>query len=351
MTRPPLHAVTWFLWALAAAASVQLAPNPLYVAVVIAASAVVVEAHGGDRPLRRAFPFLVGLGVAFALLRVVLTALTTHTGIGTLLELPEATLPPLLGGFAVGGTVDAAVVARAAAEGFALVGIMAAFGAFNAVVAHDELVRAAPKAFHEVGLIVTVALAFVPSTVAAVAAVREADRSRTGGRVVRRGRLLRQMLPILETGLERAIHLAESMDARGFGHRRAAPRELAAGWLAAAGLIALAASFAALVGRAPAVAAGLGAVGTATILAAVVVVSRGSARVRYRPRRLTRLDGAVVAAALVPPAVFAALSALDDPSLGWPGAQLQLPPLNLLALLATAVLVAPALVRPSPEAP
>lgn len=35
-TTSPLHAVTWSVWAVAAALSVQLAPSPVYVALVIA---------------------------------------------------------------------------------------------------------------------------------------------------------------------------------------------------------------------------------------------------------------------------------------------------------------------------
>ena len=35
---------------------------------------------------------------------------------------------------------------RAAADAFVVVGVMAVFGAFNAVASHDELVRAAPRA-------------------------------------------------------------------------------------------------------------------------------------------------------------------------------------------------------------
>jgi len=46
--------------------------------------------------------------------------------------------------------------------------------------------------------------------------VRDADRARTGGKVMRRGRLLRQVVPVLELGLERAVTLAESMDSRAF---------------------------------------------------------------------------------------------------------------------------------------
>ncbi|MGH9027231.1 MAG: hypothetical protein ACRDWD_14115, partial [Acidimicrobiia bacterium] len=109
------HAVTWLVWALAAAASVQLAPSPVYVALVIAVAAVVVQAHAVDGPLGRVFLVLVGVAVFFAALRVLLTALTTHGGSDVLLTLPEFTLPRLLGGFTVGGTIETSVVAVAAA--------------------------------------------------------------------------------------------------------------------------------------------------------------------------------------------------------------------------------------------
>ena len=339
----PVPALVWLLWALAAAASVQLAPNPLYVALVIAISALVVEGHAVEGPLRGAFPVLLLAGLVFAALRLVLTVATTHGTGDVLFSLPEATLPTILGGFTVGGTVEAPVVARAAAEGWALVGILAAFAAFNAVVSHYELVLAAPRAFYEVGLAVTVALAFVPSTIAAVGAVREADRARTGGRVVRRGRLLRQVVPILETGMERAVALAESMDSRGFGHQPATRADTTAGWLSLAALFSLGGCFVALVGRADAVALALGAAGASGVVAAVVVASRASARVRYRRRRLTRSDWALAGAAWVSPGALALLASSDDATLVWPGPSLAVPGLNLLAVTALAALAVPAL--------
>ncbi len=82
-----------------------------------------------------------------------------------------------------------------------------------------------PRAFHELGLVVAVGVAFVPTTITAIHDVREADQARTGGRPVRRGRLIRQIVPVLENGLERAVTLAESMDSRGFARGGAAPRE------------------------------------------------------------------------------------------------------------------------------
>ena len=348
MTRSEAHpvpALVWLLWALAAAASVQLAPNPLYVALVVVISALVVEAHAAEGPLAGAFPVLVLAGVAFALLRLVLTVATTHAGTDVLFRLPEATLPSLLGGFTVGGTVEGPVLARAAAEGWAIVGILAAFGAFNAVVSHYELVHAAPRAFYEVGLAVTVALAFVPSTIAAVGAVREADRARTGGRVVRRGRLLRQIVPVLETGMERAVGLAESMDSRGFGHRPATGHEAAAGWVSLGALLAVGGCFVALVARAAATASVLAVVGGGGILVAVALASRANGRVRYRRRHLTPTDWAVAAVAWLAPLTLVVLAAADDDSLVWPGPRLGLPALNLAAVAALAALAVPVLRR------
>jgi energy-coupling factor transport system permease protein len=341
------------VWAIAAAASVQLAPNPLYVVLVLAISFLVVSAHRLDTTLARAFPILVGLGVAFALLRVGLTALTTHSPTidgpppHLLFTLPSGTLPRILGGFTVGGTIEGDVVAAAAAQAFAVVGILGAFGAFNAVASHHELVASTPRAFHEPGLIVSVALAFVPSTMAAVGAAREADRARTGGRVVRRGRLVRLAVPIVESGLERAMALAESMDARGFARQRAGRSDRVAGWLGLVGMLGLSAGFLGLVGRNRAATWGGAVVGLAALAAAVLVAGRAPGRTRYRPRTLTRVDGAVVLASLAAPAGLGILSSVFDRDLFWSVTPLRFPPFSPLAALCLAMLAAPALVAPA----
>src|SRR5207248_1889647 len=188
--------------------------------------------------LARAFPAIVALGVCFGVVRIVLTAATVHGSGSALFTTPTFTLPRLLGGFQVGGPVNTAVLAHSAADAWVIVGLMAVFGAFN-----------------ELGLVVTVALAFVPTTLGAVHAVREADRARTGGRVVRRGRLLRLVVPILESGMEHAVALAESMDARGFCRRALDSAERSAGWCTLVALVALSGGFVALVGRSAGVAA------------------------------------------------------------------------------------------------
>jgi len=333
------------MWAVCAAATIQLAPSPVYVALVIAVTALVVEAHRIDSTLARAFPLLVMTGVCFAGLRVVLTALTTHTSgtaVTTLFTLPQGTLPRGLGGFTVGGTIEAAVVAQAAAEGLAIIGILAAFGAFNAVASHHELLGAAPRAFHEPGLIVTVALAFVPSTLTAVSAVREADKARSGGRVVRRGRLVRLAIPILESGMERAVNLAESMDARGFARLPATPSDRVAGWLGLGSLLALGATFVALVGRATALAAILGVAATTGLVLAIVLASSGGRPTRYRPRRLQRIDWIMGAVVLAAPAGLAVVSSIDGSTLHWSVDPLAFPRFSVWPALCIALLATPA---------
>lgn len=352
-TTSPLHAVTWLVWAVAAAASVQLAPSPVYVALVIAISVLMVDSHRLDGTLARAFPILVTLGVAFAVLRVVLTTLTTHGGPASDVwaTLPATTLPQLLGGFTVGGTIEGQVVLQSAAQAFAVVGILAAFGAFNAVASHHELLQAAPRAFHEPGLIVTVALAFVPSTMAAVGAAREADRCRTGGRVVRRGRLVRLAVPIVESGLERAMALAESMDARGFARLARGRRDQLAGWLGLASLLALGGAFLALVGHATPWAIGAGAAGLVGLVAAVVTSSQAAPTGRYRPRRRSRLDVAVGVASLLAPGGLIALGAFGNDTLTWAPYPIRFPSFSLGPAVALALLALPVLVRPVPVDP
>lgn len=346
----PLHAATWTVWVVALTVSLQLARNPLLVAIALAVVWLVVEAHRRPGSVARAFPVLLVVAVVFGLLRVVLIGLTTPLVAGSsggLVSLPRLTLPTLLGGVAIGGTVSEAVVLQTAIDSLVVIAIMAGFGAFNAVASHHELLASAPRAFHEPGLVLTVALAFVPSTIDAAVAAREADRTRTGGLKVRRGRSLRLVLPVLETGLERAVRLAESMDSRGYGCRRATGSDRTAALLGTVALFGLAGAIVALVGRATGAAAIAAGVGLVALVAAVVLSGR-AAPSRYRRRALSRTDAAVMAVAVAVPAALGACALAGIDGMGWDPARLPFrpPPLPLLPALVLMGLAVPALVRP-----
>ncbi len=117
--------------------------------------------------------------------------------------------------------------------------------------------------------------------------------------------------------MERAVHLAESMDSRGFARTRGGRRERAAGWCGLAALLSLAACFVALVGRAPRTASLLGGAGVVLLLAAIVLASQASRLTRYRPRRLTATDGAVAAVVWLAPIGIVVLDRVSDPVLRW----------------------------------
>jgi energy-coupling factor transport system permease protein len=176
--------------------------------------------------------------------------------------------------------------------------------------------------------------------------VRDADRARTGGRVVRRGRLLRQIVPVLELGLERAVTLAESMDARGFARGGAGPRDRAAGWCGVTSLLALGGAFVALVGQSDTVAAVLGLAGAAGLGVAILLASSGTQRVRYRPRRMRSVDWLVAAVAVLGPIAMATVSVAGDSSLVWFANPLAWPALHVLPALALVPLLAPVLLPP-----
>jgi energy-coupling factor transport system permease protein len=334
---------------LAGAATVQLAPSPVYVALVVGIAWLIVEVHAPAGPYRRAFPALLAVGVTFALIRVVLSALTAHDGVDLLMTLPDITVPRLLGGFTIGGAVKANVVLQVLAEGFAIVGMMAVFGAFNAIASHYELVQSSPRAFHELGVVTTVALAFVPSTIESVGAVREADRARTGGQSIRRGRLLRSIVPVLERGLERAVALSESMDARGFGFEGSTRGDLYAGWCGLGALLALAGAFVALVGRARPAAIGLGLAGVLLlVLAAGLASGHTRDRRRYRHRRMTTVDWAMAGGALGAPLILGLMGLVGEDSLTWTTSPLHWPTFEPLVALALIPLLVPLVRTPRP---
>jgi energy-coupling factor transport system permease protein len=340
------HAVTWLVWAISAAAAVHLGPNPLLVAVVLGMAWVVVSVHSQHSALGRAFPVLLAVGAVFGVIKVVLTVATTH-GVGeVLLTLPEATLPAIMGGFTVGGTVEDVVLARAAAEAFAIVGIMGAFGAFNSVVRHDELVASLPRAFHEPGVVLTVGLAFVPATVASVRQAQDSDRARTGGEVVRRGRLVRLAVPLLERGMERAVLLSESMESRGFARDRAGRADRLAAMVAFAGTLALGGAMLALVGNVPDLAAAALVAGMGLLAVSIALASRASTRSRYRARPVGPADIVVMATSVAVPVALVVLRAGGATDLVWPGDVLAAPGVDPAALAALAGLLVPALYAP-----
>lgn len=168
--------------------------NPFYLLPVLGAAWVVHAAHRTSGPHARSFRIFLAFGAMTIVTRTLLV-------------------------FLFPSSVTVGVVANAILEGLRLAVLLTVFGAFNSVADPFGVLRLAPRRFHEPALAAALALSIAPRTIASVSRVREAQRMR--GIHVRGLRALPALaVPVLETGMEDAVTLAESMDARGHGRGR-----------------------------------------------------------------------------------------------------------------------------------
>jgi energy-coupling factor transport system permease protein len=300
MTRT--HPVAWCAWLGGVAAVAFMATNPYALGIAMGAVWLVHLAsppEGG--PLGRAVAAFVKIGIALLVLRLVFVGLLSAPGATTLAVLPRLELPRWAGGFGLGGRVTAEVLVEGTLEGTRLLCVLAAFGIFNGRVDAAAVMRSVPPVLRDAGLVVSVALAFVPGILRTASDVRDAQRLR-GERGVRRlGVSL--AVPVLGMSLERSMLLAESMDLRGYGRAPAPSRALTIPGMG--GLVAAVPLW--MWGR-PALGSTLAAAGAALIVWSLVAASRGAGVTRMAPPRWTAPAG-VIAAAGVAAACAAVLAA------------------------------------------
>jgi len=202
------HTLTWVIWLVAAAVPAFTLRNPLYQVLILGASWIVYLALGRTSPVGRSWGTFVRIGVMFVAVAVVFNALSSHYGTIILFRLPQAW--PIVGGPI---TLEAAIAG--AVNGLGLLTILVVFATFNAVVDHYQLLRATPAFAFQVGTVISIAITFVPQMVLSATEIRQAQRIR-GHRFRGIRDLLPLVMPLLATSLERAIQLAETMEARGF---------------------------------------------------------------------------------------------------------------------------------------
>lgn len=318
----------WIIWTAAAAVVAMLARNPLYTILLLLAVSLVKavydeEGRGLELPLRRIGLLVIALSTLF-------NALFVHVGANVLFRLPEAW--PL-----VGGPVTLEGAAYGATNGLVLLALLAIFLAFNSIVPVRELVRLTPRAFQDLGVVVLVAMTYVPETRRHLQQIQEAQAIR-GHRL----RGLRDwqpiVIPLLVGGLERAVNLAEAMVARGYG--ATADREQPA-WMRAGMIVGLGAALGGWL-----VAVWVSPAGWLLLSSAVAFVLalawRGNQRVQrthYERRQWRRRDTLLLLAAALP---LLGILVAPSPLAYTPYPALSPPPFEPLVGVALAALALPA---------
>jgi energy-coupling factor transport system permease protein len=315
---------------------------------VLGSAWIVYSTLGKDSPLGSSWGAFLKIGLFFFVLAIPFNALSIHMGQLVLFRLPLSW--PIIGGPITLEAIIAGVV-----SGLALFTIVVVFAAFNSVVDHYQLLRATPGFLFQAGVIISIAITFVPQMVLSAREIREAQRIR-GHRFRGIRDLLPLIVPLLANGLERAIQLAETMEARGFGsvvtpqsHRGAVYTQL--GTLGA--LLALLAGLFIVTYFSEQRLWGwfLVALGVAGLAGVFGLQGKRVHRTRYRrPRWYPRDTAVATASAIVLAVILAAKSNAPEAMvyLPYPPNSL-LPPFNPLVGAALLPLVLPAVLAPRPS--
>ncbi len=334
-----LDARVWLLWALTALVAASSTRNPFYVVILLLITSVVGVACAAG-PGRRALlsPFRFALTVVP--LSALFNGLTIHFGDTPLFHLPDWL--PLLG-----GPVTLESLAFGTTNGLILTAILGGFTVFNQLTPVRDLVRLVPRAFHEAGIVLSIALTFIPQMTRSLHRIREAQAVR--GHQVRGLRdWLPIVLPLLVSGLERAIGLAEAMVARGYGAVLDEEQPLCTQALLALGLLALLGGWLAWLFLSPwkiVVLSGM-IVGAGLILAVLWRAGRATPRTFYRTHHWTGRDTLVLlGCGLALAVVLLPLPWIDRATLYYaPYPRLTLPPFDPFVGLGLLGMLAPAMV-------
>lgn len=344
-----VHPVAWWLWAIGLVVAVSRTTNPLVLALLAGSVATVVLCRAGSAPWARAFPAYLKLGLVVVVVRVVFRVLLGgDPGVGehVLVRLPAVPLPHWMAGVSVGGPVSAEAILAATYDGLRLAVLLGTIGAANALANPKRALRSLPRALHELGVAVIVAVTVAPQLVESARRIHKARRLR--GDDARGVRALRRTaMPLLHDALDRSFALAGAMEARGYGRDAGRPSPAASGLLLAS-LVGLVVGSYGIADASTPVVLGwpvLALAGLAAV-AALRLGGRGINRSRYRPDPW-RFPELLTVACGGGAGAWTIVAAHRDPlAFAPPVGQLAWPSLPVFALVAAAIAALPAVLTP-----
>ena len=308
---PRFHSTSLVIWCLAALLPVALTSNPIYLAVSLALACTLFGAVARGSEDAEAWGGFARFGAFFVLLSMAFNLFFGTGGETVLLELPSWKPQPS-SPFQIGGSLTLEGLILALTSAAALVTLVLVMACFNALVDHYFLLRSLPSFLNQAATVVSIGLALLPQWVRAQREIRQAQALR-GHRV----RKLRDFLPmiwaLLSEALEKAMVLAESMEARGFGSARSAPRGFR--WALLIGLVSIFGGWLALdLGPPKWVGTCLVVLGSGLLIETLRRLGRRGRRTRYRRQEWRARDSWLTAWSLASAFAFVGLalgSALD----------------------------------------
>lgn len=209
-----MHTLAWVAWVSMVMAIALTTTNPLYLAIVLLGVLLVAVLAPRTATAVTGFRALLVFGVTMFVLSLGIAAINGSYGQHILFTIPTLDVPGWMGGLRLGGPVSGEGLVAAAIRGLAILCVLLAFAVFNGAVSPHRVLRLAPAALFHAGLVVTVGLTLLPSSIEDLRRVREMQALR--GAPTRRRNLTGLVVPSVIGGLERSMRLAEAMEARGY---------------------------------------------------------------------------------------------------------------------------------------
>jgi energy-coupling factor transport system permease protein len=344
-----LDSRAWLSWGLGAMLPLLLGRNPWLTAEVLII-VLVVRGTWLDRRAAHGNAWFVRIALVMAAISVVFNVLTVHAGDRVIASLPD--FWPVVGGDMTWNAVAYGLVSGVTLFGMVLTGITVA-----AMVRWIDLFHLLPPRLAPIAVTGSVAWAFLPQTAIAWTNIREAMAMR-GHRFRGARDFLPILVPLLASGLERSLAMAEALEARGFGlpaqrresrTRKQATSTLHAGLLIV-GLAGLAvAAYCVATGQSrTGLLAGVGAT-AALLLLSWIAPAQEARTTRYRELVMQRADWVTIASALVATTAVLGWAAMRPESLQFDTyPTMEIPAVEPLLMAALALLLVPAFLR-TPE--
>lgn len=204
------NSLAWLIWLISAAVLTLLTRNPLYLIILLLVARLVQYICGqGRSTVKISFWRLSAVILLFSIL---FNLFLVHVGQTVLFRFPQRL-------WLIGGPITLEAVVYGAISALILITLLAVFMAFNSIVPTSDLIALVPRALANVGIVILIAVSYVPETLNHLEGVREAQALR--GHKIRGLRDWQPIIiPLLVGGLERSMNLAETMVARGYGATR-----------------------------------------------------------------------------------------------------------------------------------
>ncbi len=166
----PFDPRAWLVWLFASGLMAILTGNPLYLVLLLFISRIVETACAPLETKSWRLPFW-RISLVILLFSTIFNMLMAHVGQTELFALPPNWA-------LVGGSITLEAAVFGFLNGLRLVTLLSFFLAFNTIVSVHQLAGLTPQALHELGLVMLIAITYVPETMRQFKRIRDAQAIR-----------------------------------------------------------------------------------------------------------------------------------------------------------------------------